>query len=112
MESGGVSDLGKWRSFVAPTVAPRAHRGPDSAALPAKTAGTMATVFLRREAFDRIEALRAQQFGKSAVAIQQSVRGVQARAYYHLLKEEVTAATVIIRGGYLDYCTISNRTKF
>ena len=38
-------------------------------------------VFLRREAFDRIEALRAQKFGTSAVAIQKIVRGVQARKY-------------------------------
>lgn len=38
-------------------------------------------VFLRREAFDRIEALRAQKFGKSAIAIQKIARGVQARAY-------------------------------
>ena len=38
-------------------------------------------VFLRREAFDRIEALRAQKFGKSAIAIQRMVRGMQARAY-------------------------------
>ena len=38
-------------------------------------------VFLRREAFDRIEALRAQKFGKSATAIQKIVRGRQARAY-------------------------------
>jgi len=38
-------------------------------------------VFLRREAFDRIEKLRAQKFGKSATAIQKMVRGMQARAY-------------------------------
>ena len=38
-------------------------------------------VFLRREAFDRIEALRAQKFGTSAMAIQKIVRGVQARKY-------------------------------
>lgn len=38
-------------------------------------------VFLRREAFDRVEALRSRKFGRSATAIQKIVRGVQARAY-------------------------------
>lgn len=41
-------------------------------------------VFLRREAFDRIEALRARKFGKSAVTIQRIVRGIQVRASLRL----------------------------
>eukprot|EP00584_Thalassiosira_punctigera_P000378 CAMPEP_0172539274 /NCGR_PEP_ID=MMETSP1067-20121228/10496_1 /TAXON_ID=265564 ORGANISM="Thalassiosira punctigera, Strain Tpunct2005C2" /NCGR_SAMPLE_ID=MMETSP1067 /ASSEMBLY_ACC=CAM_ASM_000444 /LENGTH=2104 /DNA_ID=CAMNT_0013324925 /DNA_START=492 /DNA_END=6806 /DNA_ORIENTATION=- len=60
-------------------------------------------VFLRREAFDRIEALRAQKFGKSAVTVQRIVRGVQARMFCYLLKEEMTIAAVIIQRGYRDY---------
>jgi len=60
-------------------------------------------VFLRREAFDRIEALRAQKFGKSAVTIQRIVRGVQTRMYCHLLKEELTIAAIVIQRGYRDY---------
>ncbi|KAL3798599.1 hypothetical protein ACHAWO_014008 [Cyclotella atomus] len=46
-------------------------------------------VFLRREAFDRIEALRAKKFGKAAVTIQKIVRGVQARASYKLNRSSV-----------------------
>ncbi|KAL7535662.1 hypothetical protein ACHAXR_009073, partial [Thalassiosira sp. AJA248-18] len=60
-------------------------------------------VFLRREAFDRIEALRAQKFGKSAVTIQKLVRGVQARAYCQMLKEEMTYAAVVIQRAYRGY---------
>ena len=60
-------------------------------------------VFLRREAFDRIEALRAQKFGKSAVTIQKLVRGVQAREFCRLLKEEMTYAAVVIQRAYRDY---------
>ena len=41
-------------------------------------------VFLRREAFDRIEALRASKFGKAAVTIQKIVRGVKTRAHHKL----------------------------
>lgn len=51
-------------------------------------------VFLRREAFDRIEALRAQKFGASAVAIQKIVRGVQARKY---CAEKYNAVLIIQR---------------
>ena len=39
-------------------------------------------VFLRREAFDRIEALRALKFGKAAITIQKIARGIQARALF------------------------------
>eukprot|EP00571_Detonula_confervacea_P013879 CAMPEP_0172301032 /NCGR_PEP_ID=MMETSP1058-20130122/3005_1 /TAXON_ID=83371 /ORGANISM="Detonula confervacea, Strain CCMP 353" /LENGTH=2063 /DNA_ID=CAMNT_0013011021 /DNA_START=194 /DNA_END=6385 /DNA_ORIENTATION=+ len=60
-------------------------------------------VFLRREAFDRIEALRAQKFGRSAVSIQKIVRGVQARHYCQLLKEEMTMAAMIIQQAYRDF---------
>ena len=60
-------------------------------------------VFLRREAFDRIEALRAQKFGKSAVTIQKIVRGVQARQYVQLLREQMTMAAIIIQRAYHDY---------
>ena len=41
-------------------------------------------VFLRREAFDRIEALRASKFGKAAVTIQKIVRGIKTRAHHKL----------------------------
>jgi len=60
-------------------------------------------VFLRREAFDRIEALRAQKFGKSATAIQKIVRGVQGRQYFRRLKEEMTLAAFIIQRAYHAY---------
>ena len=60
-------------------------------------------VFLRREAFDRIEALRAQKFGKSAVIIQKIVRGVQARAYYQVLRDEMITAAVIVQRAYRSY---------
>ncbi|KAL7521135.1 hypothetical protein ACHAWX_005834, partial [Stephanocyclus meneghinianus] len=51
-------------------------------------------VFLRREAFDRIEALRSQKFGTSAVAIQKIIRGVQARKY---CREKYAAVLIIQR---------------
>jgi hypothetical protein len=37
-------------------------------------------VFLRREAFDCIEALRSRKFGTAAISIQKVVRGIQTRA--------------------------------
>lgn len=42
-------------------------------------------VFLRREAFDRIEALRARKYGMAAITIQKIVRGRQARSSYKKL---------------------------
>ena len=60
-------------------------------------------VFLRREAFDRIEALRAQKFGKSAIVIQKIVRGVQARTYYQMFRNEMITAAVIIQRAYRSY---------
>ena len=60
-------------------------------------------VFLRREAFDRIEALRAQKFGKSATVIQKLVRGVQARAYYQFYRDEMIMAAVTIQRAYRTY---------
>ena len=60
-------------------------------------------VFLRREAFDRIEALRARKFGKSAAAIQRIVRGNQARDYVHLLRDRLTCAAATIQRAYRDY---------
>ena len=60
-------------------------------------------VFLRREAFDRIEALRAQKFGKSATVIQKLVRGVQARAYYQFYRDEMIMAAITIQRAYRTY---------
>ena len=60
-------------------------------------------VFLRREAFDRIEALRAQKFGKSAIVIQKIVRGVQARTYYQMFRDEMITAAVIVQRAYRSY---------
>lgn len=60
-------------------------------------------VFLRREAFDRIEALRAQKFGKSATAIQKIVRGCQTRRYVKMLKAQMTMAAIIIQRAYSNY---------
>jgi ankyrin repeat protein len=60
-------------------------------------------VFLRREAFDRVEALRSQKFGRSATAIQKIVRGVQARAFYRLFKKEMSVAAVTIQRAYRAY---------
>jgi len=60
-------------------------------------------VFLRREAFDRIEALRSQKFGKSAIIIQKIVRGVQARAYYQLFRDEMITVAVFIQRAYRSY---------
>lgn len=60
-------------------------------------------VFLRREAFDRIEALRSQKFGKSATVIQKLVRGVQARAYYQFYRDEMIMAAVTIQRAYRTY---------
>jgi ankyrin repeat protein len=60
-------------------------------------------VFLRREAFDRVEALRSQKFGRSATAIQRIVRGVQARRFYRLFKNEVSVAAITIQRAYRAY---------
>jgi len=60
-------------------------------------------VFLRREAFERIEKLRAQKFGRSAAAIQRIVRGVQARKYCRELRSLKTAAATIIQRTYRAY---------
>jgi len=50
-------------------------------------------VFLRREAFDRIEAMRSDKFFKAAATIQKHVRGKMCRQYYlHML-----AAAVVIQ---------------
>jgi ankyrin repeat protein len=60
-------------------------------------------VFLRREAFDRVEALRSQKFGRSATAIQKIVRGIQARAFYRIFKEGMIVSAVIIQRAYRAY---------
>jgi len=60
-------------------------------------------VFLRREALDRIEALRAQKFGVSALTIQRIARGSQARAYYRLLKQKLTRCVALIQRAYRRY---------
>eukprot|EP00536_Pseudo-nitzschia_multiseries_P014331 jgi/Psemu1/320638/estExt_fgenesh1_pm.C_6860001 len=49
-------------------------------------------VFLRREAFDRIEALRSEKFFNAAAAIQKIVRGRQCRLWYEYMR---SAAVVI-----------------
>jgi myosin heavy subunit len=43
-------------------------------------------VFLRREAFDRIEAMRSETFFNAAAAIQKIVRGKQCREYYLIMR--------------------------
>ena len=60
-------------------------------------------VFLRREAFDRVEALRSRKFGRSAAAIQKIVRGVQARAFYKLFRKEMSVAAIAIQRAYRAY---------
>jgi serine/threonine protein kinase/ankyrin repeat protein len=52
-------------------------------------------VFLRREAFDRIERLRSEKFYDAAAAIQKIVRGKLCREYYLVLRTEFRAATAI-----------------
>ena len=60
-------------------------------------------VFLRREAFDQIEHLRAQKFGKSAIQIQKIIRGVQARKYCRLLREQMVWAAFTIQRAYRQH---------
>jgi len=60
-------------------------------------------VFLRREAFDQIEHLRAQKFGKSAIEIQRVIRGVQARRYCRLLREQKVWAALTIQRAYRNH---------
>lgn len=60
-------------------------------------------VFLRREAFDRVEALRSQKFGRSATAIQKIIRGVQARSFCRMVKKEMSVAAVAIQRAYRAY---------
>jgi ankyrin repeat protein len=50
-------------------------------------------VFLRREAFDRIEALRSERFFSAAATIQKIVRGRQCRYYYLVMR----GATIMIQ---------------
>ena len=54
-------------------------------------------VFLRREAFDRIEALRAIIYGKSACIIQAQIRGRVKRMHYLRLKAVTIKAQAAIR---------------
>eukprot|EP00804_Cyclotella_cryptica_P003662 CCRYP_016569-RA/>CCRYP_016569-RA protein AED:0.04 eAED:0.04 QI:431/1/1/1/1/1/9/1790/1334 len=54
-------------------------------------------VFLRREAFDRIESLRAILFGKSACVIQAQIRGRVQRIRYFRLKTATVKAQAAIR---------------
>lgn len=52
-------------------------------------------VFLRREAFDRIESLRSEKFYDAAASIQKIVRGKLCREYYAVLLTEYKAARTI-----------------
>lgn len=52
-------------------------------------------VFLRREAFDRIERLRSEKFYDAAATIQKIVRGKLCRDYYSVVRREYRAATAI-----------------
>eukprot|EP00980_Cylindrotheca_fusiformis_P004324 scaffold921_cov126-Cylindrotheca_fusiformis.AAC.3 len=52
-------------------------------------------VFLRREAFDRIERLRSEKFYDAAASIQKIVRGKLCRSYYAVLLTEFKAARLI-----------------
>lgn len=60
-------------------------------------------VFLRREAFDRIEALRARKYGKAAVAIQKIVRGIQARSSYKLNCSSIRQPTKSVLPNHLCF---------
>jgi serine/threonine protein kinase/ankyrin repeat protein len=52
-------------------------------------------VFLRREAFDRIERLRSEKFYDAAATIQKIVRGKLCREYYAVLITEYKAARMV-----------------
>jgi len=54
-------------------------------------------VFLRREAFDRIEAMRSQKFFNAASAIQKIVRGRLCRDYYLYLRGCVIQIQSVVR---------------
>jgi serine/threonine protein kinase len=59
-------------------------------------------VFLRREAFDRIEAMRSEKFFQAASAIQKLVRGKLCRQYFLSLR----AATIIVQSVFrMKLCT-------
>lgn len=60
-------------------------------------------VFLRREAFDQIEHLRALKFGKSAIKIQKIIRGNLARRYCRLLREQMVWAASVIQRAYRNH---------
>ena len=57
-------------------------------------------VFLRREALDRIEGLRAQKFGVSALTIQRTVRGAQARIFYIVFRRRMIHAAIVVQRGF------------
>jgi len=54
-------------------------------------------VFLRREAFDRIEAMRSDKFFNSAACIQKHVRGRMCRAYYQQVRAAVVVMQSVVR---------------
>ena len=57
-------------------------------------------VFLRREALDRIEALRSLKFSACALFVQRVVRGVQARFYCKMLRRRLTRCAVMVQRAY------------
>jgi ankyrin repeat protein len=54
-------------------------------------------VFLRREAFDRIEAMRSETFFNAAATIQKIVRGKQCREYFLIMRYAATAIQSLFR---------------
>jgi hypothetical protein len=68
-------------------------------------------VFLRREAFDRIESLRAILYGKSACIIQAQIRGRIQRIGYFRLKVAVNKTQAAIRYFLANLSKIRQRKK-
>lgn len=68
-------------------------------------------VFLRREAFDRIESLRAILFGNSACVIQAQIRGRVQRIKYFRLKTATAKSQAAIRYFLANLTQIRQRQK-
>ena len=68
-------------------------------------------VFLRREAFDRIESLRAILYGKSACVIQAQIRGRVQRKHYFRLKIATAKTQAAIRYFLANLTAIRQRKK-
>lgn len=67
-------------------------------------------VFLRREAFDRIEGLRSDKFFSSASAIQKIARGRQCRNHFLVMRAATIIAQSIVRMHLAKIAVSSKRT--